>query len=186
MLQRIVGVLALGLLLLPGMTAQAQALNVGYTDHERIIAAMPAFQQANQTLQREAQSDEDALRAMFEDYQERAERYQRQQALLSEERRAEREQELLALQQEIQDAEQKSNEKLQQRQIDLYAPIFEQVDDAIQSVAREQGLDIVLRSHAGPTQPIILYVNEDKIVNITLDVARKLGLDVDQVEEEGS
>ena len=46
-------------------------------------------------------------------------------------------------------------------------------------MAKEKGLDIVLRSHAGPTQPIILYVNEDKIEDITLDVARKLGIQVD-------
>ena len=71
-------------------------------------------------------------------------------------------------------------QQLAEREGELLAPIFERVDQAIQSVAREQGLDIVLRSQAGPLQPIILYVNEDKIVNITPDVARKLGLEVDE------
>ena len=178
---------ALGLLLFSASaTAQVAPLKVGYTDHERIIAAMPAFQQANQTLQQEANQDQAGLQAMFEDYQEKLDRYQKQQALLSAERRTEREQELIQLQQDIQNAEQTSQQKLGERQAELYAPIFEQVDEAIQAVAKEKGLDIVLRSNIGVTQPLILYVNEDKIVNITLDVALKLGLDVSAEEQTSS
>ena len=64
--------------------------------------------------------------------------------------------------------------------------IFEQVDAAIQAVSKEKGLDIVLRSNIGASQPLILYVNEDKIVDITLDVARKLGLDVSEAEQTSS
>ena len=181
---------ALGLLVLAALSADAQAqvaaLKVGYTDHESLIAAMPAFQQAQQTLQTEARSDEEGLRAMFEEYQEKLDRYQKQQALLSAERRTEREQELIQLQQDIQNAEQTSQQKLGERQAQLYAPIFEQVDAAIRAVSEEKGLDIVLRSNIGASQPLILYVNEDKIVDITLDVALKLGLDVSGTEDQTS
>ena len=181
---------ALGLLVLSALSvdalAQIAALKIGYTDHERLIAAMPAFQQAQQTLQQEAQRDEEGLRAMFEEYQEKLDRYQKQQALLSAERRTGREQELILLQQDIQNAEQLSQQKLGERQAALYAPVFEQVDIAIQAVAKEHGLDIVLRSNIGASQPLILYVNEDKIVDITLDVAQKLGLDVSGAEQTSS
>lgn len=172
-------VAAVLLLLVPGLDAQAQALKVGYTDHELLIANMDAFRQAQQTLQAAAQQNEEGLQAMFVDYQEKLDRYQKQQPLLSEESRKNREAELIGLQQEIQQAEQKSNEQLAKRQGELLGPIFERVEGAIQEVAKEKGLDIVLRSHAGPTQPIILYVNEDKIEDITIDVARKLGIQVE-------
>jgi hypothetical protein len=36
----------------------------------------------------------------------------------------------------------------------------------------------VLRSQVG-VQPVILYVNEQTIANITMDVARELGIDVE-------
>ncbi len=190
MLQRMFRIAALGLLVLSALSAdalaQVAALKIGYTDHERLIAAMPAFQQAQQTLQAEAQRDEEGLRALFDEYQEKLERYQKQQALLSAERRNDREQELILLQQDIQNAEQLSQQKLGERQAALYAPVFEQVDIAIQTVAKEQGLDIVLRSNIGASQPLILYVNEDKIVDITLAVASKLGLDVSDAEQTSS
>ncbi|MFB3132646.1 MAG: OmpH family outer membrane protein [Rhodothermales bacterium] len=190
MLQRIFRITALGLLLFSALSADAlaqiAALKIGYTDHASLIAAMPAFQQAQQTLQAEARQDEEGLRAMFDEYQEKLDRYQKQQALLTAERRTQREQELLLLQQDIQNAEQMSQQKLGERQAALYAPIFDLVDEALQAVAKEKGLDIVLRSRIGPTEPLILYVNEDKIVDITLDVARKLGLDVSGDEQTSS
>jgi len=190
MLQRIFRITALGLLLFSALSADAlaqiAALKIGYTDHASLIAAMPLFQQAQQTLQAEARQDEEGLRAMFDEYQEKLDRYQKQQALLTTERREQREQELLLLQQDIQNAEQMSQQKLGERQAALYAPIFELVDEALRAVAKEKGLDIVLRSRIGPTEPLILYVNEDKIVDITLDVAQKLGLDISGDEQTSS
>ena len=190
MLQRIFRIAALGLLLFSALSADAlaqiAALKIGYTDHASLIAAMPLFQQAQQTLQAEARQDEEGLRAMFEEYQEKLDRYQKQQALLTAERRTEREQELLLLQQDIQNAEQMSQQKLGERQVALYEPIFKLVDEALRAVAQEKGLDIVLRSRIGPTEPLILYVNEEKIVDITLDVAQKLGLDISGDEQTSS
>ena len=190
MLHRIFRIAALGLPLLSALSADAlaqiAALKIGYTDHASLIAAIPLFQQAQQTLQAEARQDEEGLRAMFDEYQEKLDRYQKQQALLTAERRTQREQELLLLQQDIQNAEQMSQQKLGERQAELYAPIFDLVDEALQAVAKEKGLDIVLRSRIGPTEPLILYVNQDKIVDITLDVAQKLGLDVSGDEQTSS
>ena len=190
MLQRILRIAVLGLLLFSALSADAlaqiAALKIGYTDHASLIAAMPLFQQAQQTLQAEARQDEEGLRAMYDEYQEKLSRYQKQQALLTAERRTQREQELLLLQQDIQNAEQMSQQKLGERQIELYEPIFKLVDDALRAVAQEKGLDIVLRSRIGPTEPLILYVNEEKIVDITLDVAQKLGLDVSGDEQTSS
>ncbi|KAA3611037.1 MAG: OmpH family outer membrane protein [Calditrichaeota bacterium] len=162
--------------------AQLAGLKIGYTDHERIIAAMPEFQQVQQTLQAETQREQNLLQAKYEDYETKLDNYQKQQALLSAERRKERENELIQLQQEIQRTEGTSQEKLAKRQSDLYAPIFEKVDQAIQATAKEKSIDIVLRSNIGAAQPIILYVNQDKIVDITLDIARKLGLNVTGTE----
>ncbi|MDX1545717.1 MAG: OmpH family outer membrane protein [Rhodothermales bacterium] len=185
MIKRLTTLAAFVLLLAPafGTDAAAQALKIGYTDHELLIANMDAFRQAQQTLQAAAQQNEAGLQAMFMDYQEKLDRYQKQQALLSEESRKTRENELITLQQEIQQAEQTSNEQLAKRQEELLGPIFQRVEGAINEVAKAKNLDIVLRSHAGPAQPIILYVNEDRIEDITLDVARKLGI---QVEDEPS
>lgn len=161
--------------------AQAQALDVGYTDHEVIIINMPDYQEVQEQLQTEYQGSQEELQTLYQDYQSKLEQYQKQQALLSDERRQEREQELMQLQQEIQQQAQQEDQALAQREAELMQPILEKVQAAIDKVAAEQGLDLVLRSQVG-TQPVILYVNEETIADITLEVARELGLDVSEAE----
>jgi len=172
MLQRLFSIAALCLLLLFGVQAQAQPLKVGYTNPD-LVQAMPEYQQIYQTLQQESTGDQEAYQAMVQEFQEKLDRYQKQQALLSEERRAEREQELRQLQQDIQQAEVSVNQKLAQREQELLEPLLAKMQTAIDAVAQEKGLDIVL------SQPAVLYVNEDRIVNITPDVAAELGISLD-------
>ena len=161
--------------------AEAQALNIGYTDHEIIIINMPEYQSVQQELQAAFESSQQELQTLQQDLQESFERYQRQQSLLSEERRAEREQELMQMQQELQQQAQQQDQELAQRESELMQPLLQKVQTAINEVAAAKNLDIILRSQVG-TQPLLLYVNEETIEDITLDVARNLGLDVDEAD----
>jgi Skp family chaperone for outer membrane proteins len=56
-------------------------------------------------------------------------------------------------------------------------PLLEKVQTAIDSVSQAKGLDLVLRTQVGQ-QPVLLYVNPNTVTDITMDVARELGLDV--------
>ncbi len=162
--------------------AQAQqlpALRIGYTDHEVLISNMPQTRTIQEELQAELESGQRILQSMQEDLAGKVDRYQKQQALLSEERRQERQQELIGLEEELRNKAAELEQDLVQRELDLMGPIYQQVDTAIQTVAAEKNLDLVLRTQAGPAQPILLYANEDRITDITLEVARELGIDVD-------
>lgn len=158
--------------------ARAQALSVGFTDHEIVLINMPQYQEVQQQLQTDFDANQQALEALYTDYQDKLERYQRQQSLLSEDRRQEREQELVQLQQQIQQEAQDQDQQLAARQAELMQPLLEQIQDAINEVADANGLDIVLRTRVG-TEPLLLFVNPETVRDITLDVARTLGLDVD-------
>ena len=183
MLKRTAGIpaLLLAVTVLAGATmdAQAQGLRVGYTDHEIIIVNMPEYQDIQQQMQQEFQGGQAELQEMYQEYQTKLERYQKQQALLSEEVRQQREQELTQLQQSIQQEAQAKEQQMAQREQELMQPLLERVQQAIDTVAERQNLDIVLRAQVG-TQPLLLYVNPETIADITLDVARELGLDVDE------
>jgi outer membrane protein len=176
----IVALVAAFVLILPARTATAQAVQIGFTDHELIIANMPEYQEIQQQLQQEFQQSQQQLQQRYEEFQEKVQRYQKQQALLSEETRQQRETELQQLQQELQQSAQQSEQQLAQREAEMLSPVYERVDKAIKAVAKNKGLDIVLRNQVGPLQPVILYVNEDTVTDITPDVARRLGLDVDE------
>ena len=165
---------------LPVEAQQMPALRVGYTDHEAIIANMPEYLEVQRELQSAFQDKQEELQGMEADFQEKLQRYQTQQQLLSEERRAEREAELQNTAQALQEEAQQAEQQLASLEAELLGPIFERVDAAIQQIAEEKGLDLVLRTQAGPAQPIILFANTDRITDITLEVARELGIDVDE------
>lgn len=158
---------------------QLPALRIGYTDHEVLISNMPQTRTIQEELQAELESGQRILQSMQDDLAGKVDRYQKQQALLSEERRQERQQELISLEEELRNKAAELEQGLVQRELDLMGPIYQQVDTAIQTIAAEKNLDLVLRTQAGPAQPILLYVNEDRITDITLEVARELGIDVD-------
>lgn len=188
MIKRISALFAFVLLAAPAMfsTASAQALRVGYTDHEIIIVNLPEYQNVQRQLQQEYQGSQQEIQSLYQDYQERVTRYQRQQSLMTEEKRAEREQELLQIQQQIQQDAQEKDQQLAERELELMQPLLEKVQNAIDAVAQRNGLDLVLRTQVGQ-QPVLLYVNQDTVEDITMDVAVELGLDVsDAVDPEAS
>jgi outer membrane protein len=153
--------------------ASAQALRVGYADPQPIIAALPEYQQVQTQLQQEASTRQEALQAMEQDFQEAVDRYQKQQPLLTAERRQERERELGERQLELQQALAQQQQELAAVEQRLLEPLFQRVQDVIETIATEKGLDLVLQ-----TQGILLYANEDRVVNINLDIARALGIEI--------
>ena len=156
----------------------AQALKVGYADPEIIITYMPEYQGVQQQMAVEYRTSQEALQALAEDFQERVDRYQKQQPLLTAERQAERENELAQLQNEIQTSAAAKDQELADRQDQLMAPLLQSVQDAIDAIAQEQGLDIVMRS------PALLYVNTETVININVDIALRLGIEIDEEDSQ--
>ena len=173
----------LGLAVVGNAGVHAQATKIGFTDHEVIIANMPEYASAQQRLQQEVTGAQEALQQEAEEFQKQLEEYQAQQRMLSAESRNIREQELALKQQELQLAYAKKDEDIAVLEAELLAPIFEKVQVAIDDVAKGKGLDVVIRHRVG-NQPVILYVNPDTVVDITLEVAVKLGIDVSDAETE--
>lgn len=170
------GLLAALVLTLP---AQAQELKVGYTDYEVLLANMPQMEEVQTQLQTFYTETQQRLQTQAQDFQDKAQRYERQASLLSAEARAEREAELNTLQQAVQTAAQEADQQLAQRRLELMRPLFERLQAAIDTVSKNKSLDIVLPTQVGG-DPVILYVNEDRIVDITRDVAAELGIPVEE------
>ncbi len=152
--------------------AAAQSLKIGYADPDVIITYMPEYQDIQQQMAAEYRTSQEALQALAEDFQERVTKYQKQQPLLSTVRQTEREAELAQLQTEIQDSAARKDQELAKKQEDLMAPLLDRVQEVIDEVAADKGLDLVLRS------PALLFVNEDSIININLDIAERLGIEI--------
>jgi len=176
-LKQTIGAFLLLLLFLPMLgvlttDARAQGIKIGYTDPDAIIVNMKDYQAIRKQLQTEFETSQQALQSLAADFQDRVEKYQKQQPLLTPERRAEREQELAQLQSEIQNSAAQKDQELAEREGVLMKPLLDKVQDAIDEVAKAKLLDIVMRA------PALLYVNDKTVIDITPDVARKLGLEV--------
>ncbi|MEM6647925.1 MAG: OmpH family outer membrane protein [Bacteroidota bacterium] len=174
MLKRFIGAALFALLLLPSFVVQAQSIKIGYVDPEVLIANMGEYRTVQQQIQQNYQQKQTALESMAQDLQEQVQKYQKQQPLLSETTRQQREQELMQLNNEVQQAAARSDQELAQYEQQLMEPIITKVETAINKIASAKGLDIVLRA------PMIVYVNEDTTTNIMLDVAKELGIEVDE------
>lgn len=157
---------------------KAQSIKIGYTNQEAILANMPEMEQVRQQLQQEQQQQEQEFISEQQEFQQKLERYQKQQELLSEERRAEREAELRELQAGLQQSAQRRDQQLAQRQMELMQPLLEELRTAINEVADEQNIGVVMRAEA------LLYVdqNNSNVVNITREVATRLGIEVDDAD----
>lgn len=154
--------------------ASAQQLKIGYANAEGILFSLPEYQEVNQKVQRHVQSSQEVLQAKADAFQADMARFERQSELMAADQRTEREMQLSNSYTELQQlGAQKEQEAVEYEQ-SLVRPLLEKVQNAVDAVAAEKALDIVLRA------PGILYVNEDKIVDITPDVARRLGIDVDE------
>lgn len=166
-----------------GGAAQAQdAPRIGYTDYELIIVQMPEYRELQQTLQTQAQTDQEELAAMEQNIQQKFAEYQEQSGVLSPEARQTREDEIVQLQTELQQDQQRRLQALDRRQNELLQPLLEQLQNAINEVATARGLELVLSSRVS-TEPVILYAGEGYTTDITAEVMSELGISMTQSQQ---
>ncbi len=159
---------------------QAQTTpKIGYTDYELIIVQMPEYRNLQQQLQTQAQNDQKELAAKEQDIQEKFAAYQDQSGVLSPEARQTREQEIVQLQTDLQQDQQRRLKALDTRQNELLQPLLEQLQSAIDEVAKARGLTLVLSSRVS-TEPVILFASETQTVDVTAEVMSKLGISMTQ------
>ncbi len=182
-LKRIVGATVGTLVLMLAVNATtpaavAQGVKMGYADAELVLINLPEYKQNAEQVQRQIQSSQQELEALSGELQADMQKFEKQAPILSQEKVEERQQELqrryLALQQEGANREQ----ELAKLEADLMNPLIEKVGNAVDAVAAAKGLDIVFKS------PGLLYVNTSTVVDITADVARRLGIQVAEDPEE--
>jgi len=154
--------------------AQVQSLQVGYTDANLIIAQLPEYRTVMEQLQRLAEGGQAEYEQLIQDFQTELNDYQKKQALLSPEARTAREERLTAQQGDIQKFLSDKEQELGQRELELLSPLLEKVQNAINDVASEKGLNLVLTAQSAGN-PVILYADQE--MDITPDVMDKLGIE---------
>ena len=155
------------------MGLKAQGVKIGYTNTQYILTLMPEAKQIQSELTAYETQLRNQIQAKIQDFQTKAEAYQRDAATMTEILRADKERELQALQQQIEQFQQDAEQSLQQKQIELFKPALEKIQTTINQVAEENGYTHIFSSDVG-VSPVLLYVKaEDEFTPLVL---AKLGI----------
>jgi len=167
-MKRIIGIAAL--VIFVASAAQSQNLKFGHIDSDELIQALPEFDSANAQLETFRQELINTLELMSVELNNKSDAYNRESKNLTDLVRQTKEQELVDLNRRIQDFQTNAQEQLQNKQIELFQPIYTKVEKAIRDVGKENGFIYIFNVGT------LLYFDESKSVDVLPMAKAKLGL----------
>ena len=113
------------------MTLSASAQKIGRVNFSELVQLMPEADEARATLQAISKEADETLQSMYEEYQTKANQYNQKKDTWTPAIREAKEKELGDIQQRLQEFQQQISQELQQQQAQLFAPIYEKAQEAI-------------------------------------------------------
>lgn len=166
-MKKIIFLLALGMTIGFGYTAQAQK-KTGYIDSRELLESMPEARKADSSLAKFQKELEEQLRAMATDAQTKYEDYVKNGKTMSDAVKEVKEKELQDLQNRIEEFRQGADDKMGKKRQDLFKPILEKAQKAIKDVGSEGSYDYIFDGSQ------LLYAKDSE--NIMPQVKAKLGI----------
>jgi outer membrane protein len=143
------------------LSVSAQTLKFGHIDLQSLIQVMPERATAETQFNAFQDDLEEVLGEMQKDLQLKMSEFEKLGDTASEIKKNAKITEIQDIQQRIQNYQQNANQQLQQKQADLFKPILEKAQKAIEDVAKESGLIYVFDTSLGST--VVLYKSTQSI-----------------------
>lgn len=156
-------------MLFAGNFAQAQS-KIGYVNFEGLVQQMPEFNTVKAQLEIYQKQFIDQLSTMNTELQNKGKEYQGTQDKMTDAVRSTKQAELQDIQKRIQDLTSSAQQQVDNKASELYKPLTEKVNVAINAVAKEKGYNYVLNS--SQTQLLVSPPADDLAAAVKL----KLGL----------
>jgi outer membrane protein len=155
-----------------GQSAMAQTFKFAHINSDELVQAMPDYDTAGVKYEKFRKELINALELMTVELNTKNEAYLKDQKNLSDIVRQTKEQELTDMNRRIQEFQQTAQTQLQEKQTELFQPVYAKVDKAIKDVGKENGFLYVFDVAKGS----LLYFDETKSTNIMPLAKAKLGL----------
>ncbi len=152
-------------------SAGAQNLKFGHINSDEIIQELPDFDSARVKLEKFRNELISHLELMSKELKSKNDAYVKENKNLSELVRQVREQELNDMNRRIQEFQNNAQNLLQEKQAELFQPVYLKVEKAIKDVGKENGFLYLFDTADGGT---IAYFNESQSTNVTSLVKAKL------------
>lgn len=158
--------------------ASAQELEIGYVDPQAILSKMPEMKAVQQRLQNFVERKREELAEKQQSLQQEMQSFEQKSAVISDEAKAKEEERLGQMNTELQQYQSQIQQEVQQKQQELVGPLFEQIEQAINTVAENKGLTYVVNTTTTQGDAIILYASPEaqEKYDITDAVMRELGI----------
>src|SRR5664280_229281 len=155
-----------------GKNAMAQNFKFGHINSDELIQAMPEYDSATVKLDKFRKELVNALDLMSVELNNKNAAYEKESKTLSDVVKQTKEQELVDMNRRIQEFQGSAQTQLQDKQVELFQPVYAKVDKAIKDVGKENGFTYVFDVAKGA----LVYFDETKSVNVMPLVKTKLGL----------
>lgn len=169
-MKRLLGIAALIIFMISA--GQAQNLKLGHINSDELIRALPEFDTANANLEKFRKELVNNLELMSVELNNKSDAFNKESKNLTEVVRQTKEQELIDLNRRIQEFQVNAQEQLQNKQVELFQPIYNKVDKVIKDVGKENGFVYIFDVAKGS----LLYFDETKSTNVMAIAKAKLGL----------
>ena len=153
-----------------GSTMAQKAIKLGHINSNDLIQIMPGREEAQTTLQKEAEELESTIKTMQDELTQRYDEYTHKRDQMSDLIRQTKERELQDMQTRIQEFYDNAQKKMQDRQQEVLKPILDKAKQAIEDVAKENGYTYIFDAGGGA---ILYQQDSDDIMPL---VKKKLGL----------
>lgn len=148
----------------------AQSPKLGWITSAELLQSMPEKAKADTDIAKYAKSFQDQIDIMMKEYQTKGQAFQASEKTMTDAMKEVKMKEIQDLQNRIESTQQSAQEKIQQKKQDVYQPILDKADKAIQAVAKEKGYDYIFDKSGG----MLLFGKEGD--NILPLVKAKLGI----------
>ncbi len=160
--------------------ASAQNVKFAYVNYEELVQLHPSMDDAREVLQNTAQTYQDELMAMNKEYQDKIAAYQdamKKNPDMPASIRERKEKEIMDIEQRMQDTQAEGQQYIQQKQQQLYAPIYADAQEAVTKIAKEGGYTLVFEQNG------ILYIDPAQCDNLTPKARKALNIPDDRTLE---
>ena len=157
--------LILMLMLCAPMTMMAQKF--GKVNTQQIMQSLPDVAKANGEMEALQKQKENDLKAMQDEFQRKADEYQKASSTMAATMKQQKETELQTLQQKIQQAYQDGQQELQKKSSELMQPIVAKVKAAIDAVGKAGNYTFIFEDGAA------VYTGTN-VVDVTKEVQGKI------------
>jgi outer membrane protein len=169
-MKRYIGIIAI--VVFVSSSGMAQTYKFGHINSDELIQALPENDSATAKLEKYRQELVNYLELMQVELNNKSEAYNKESKNLTDLVRQTKEQELVDLDRKIREYQVSAQQNLQDKQIELFQPIYTKVDKAIKDVGKENGFLYVFDVAKGS----LLYFDETKSINVLPLTKTKLGI----------